>query len=314
MADLAGYSHETIESYDGNFVGHLRDNAARLRSSLNWYCPEMGAWQRMEHRFQSVRRPVVFVGDECLGWRNYRLGDPWDVLASLQIYDASAISWLLPLLPQDSRLKFVDALEADLEQLCDVARQKAHGNWHNAKDYLYLDQRLGNLILPWREACISGAIGVRSPLLDNDVLDFVKTLPVRYRLNKRLYRTAITAMFPQLFTVARSSGTANFYLDLTKEFAANTSDVRQLIRATSSPLDELVPPELLERILSDVIQGRLNVTPDNRTTSDRFTRQLMDRTLRRVMRPKPLRPTAKPADVLLRLIVLRTALANADDR
>jgi asparagine synthetase B (glutamine-hydrolysing) len=314
MANLADFSHETVESYDGDFVRHLRDSAVRLRTSQSLYCPELGAWHRMERRFQSVKRPVVFVGDECLGWRNYRLRNPWDVLASLQIFDTSAISWLLPLLPHDSRLKFVEALGSDLDQLCDVARQNAHGNWHNAKDYLYLDQRLGNLILPWREACVSDATAVRSPLLDNDVLDFVATLPVQYRLNKRLYRTVITAMFPQLFAVARSSGTANFYLDLAKEFAANASDVRLLIRADSSPLDKLVPPDLLEHVLGDVVEGKLKATPDNRATSDRVTRMLVDRALGRVFRPEPPRPSAKPADVLLRLILLRTALVNVDDR
>ena len=44
----AGYSHEIVETYDGNFVAHLRDNAvACLRRHLSWYCADLGAWQRL---------------------------------------------------------------------------------------------------------------------------------------------------------------------------------------------------------------------------------------------------------------------------
>jgi hypothetical protein len=310
MAELAGYSHETIETYDGKFVQHLLDNAVRLRATLSWYCPDLGAWQRMERGFQSAERPVVFVGDEGLGWRNYRLTEAWDVLASLQIYDTGILSWFIPLLPPESQRKFIDTLEADLEHLCDVARAEAYGNWHNAKDYLYLDQRLGNLILPWREATIPAGVAVRSPLLDNDILDFVTNLPVRYRLNKRLYRSTITAMFPQLFTIARSSGIANFYLNLSKEFAANFADVRRLISTSSSPLDELVPPDLLQRLLIDVVEGKQQFVAASKTTHKGVRQELVDRTLRRFIRPRPDRLREKPPDVLLRLIMLRTALAN----
>src|SRR6185503_16636759 len=143
------------------------------------YCSELGAWPRMAPRFASVKRPAVFVGDECLGWRNYRLADYRDVFASLQIYDVEVLSWLWPLLPNQSQSKFADGLEEDLEVLRAVAQEQTHGDLHNAKDYLYLDQRLSNLILPWREAVIPDGVAVRSPLLDNDVLDLMMRVPVK---------------------------------------------------------------------------------------------------------------------------------------
>jgi hypothetical protein len=171
----------------------------------------------------------VFVGDECLGWRKYRLRDPQDVLASLQIFGPTVASWLLAHLPKESQAKFADGLQADLEQLSAVARAVSYGNWHHAKDYLYLDQRLGNLILPWREACVSDGASVRSPLLDNDILDFMMHVPASERLNKRHYRRTITAMFPQLFNIPRCSAPLNFYLNLTEEFARNRAEVLRLI-------------------------------------------------------------------------------------
>ncbi len=312
MAECAGYSHETVETYGGDFVRHLRDNAAiGLRNSLSWYCAELGAWQRMAPRLAAVERPVVFVGDECLGWRNYGLADYGDVLASLQIHHMRILSWLIPLLPNESRIKLNDGLEQDLERLRVVASNEAHGNWHNAKDYLYLDQRLGHLILPWREACVPEGVAVRSPLLDNDILELIARTPIAGRLNKRLYRKTITAMYPQLFRIPRSSVDVNFYLDLAREFTANADEVRRMIRTQSSRLDELIPPDVLERLLGDVLNGR-GPSGSGIHQEGAFTGaigRVVNRTVRNFV---PLRPPVRPIEppnILLRLIILRMALA-----
>ena len=315
MAECAGYAHETVETYDGNFVAHLRENAAMcLRRNLSWYCADLGAWQRMAPRFASVERPVVFVGDEALGWRNYRLADARDVLASLQIYDADVLSWFMPQLPNSSQAKFAEGLIEDLEQLRAVASQEAHGDWHNAKDFLYLDQRLGNLILPWREACIPQGVAVRSPLLDNDILEFVTGVPAVWRLNKRLYRETITAMYPQLFRFPRCSTSANFYLNLEREFAANVAEVRGLIESRSSRLDALVPPELLQRMLSDIAEGKSPSSENSGkpAASRGITAKLSRRIRNWLSPPRPEVPRPKASDVLMRLIVLRTALSDDD--
>lgn len=310
MAQCARYRHETVETYDGDFVRHLCDNALILKKNQAWYCADVGAWQRIAPRLTSVERPAVFVGDECLGWRNCGLSDYSDLFASLQIYDMQVLSWLIPGLPVASQNSLKDGLESDLEQLREIARQEKFGNWHNSKDYLYLDQRLGNLILPWREACVPDGVAVRSPLLDNDVLDFMMIVPVRLRLNKRLYRKTITAMYPQLFAVPRSSGPVRFYLNLAKEFAENRAQVRTLIETTSSRLDDLIPPECIKRLLSDVVAGN-PLKPSTIQNSDKrgVLTRFLDRTAMRLAPPRPEALPVKQADALMRLIVLRTALA-----
>ncbi len=273
-----------------------------------------GAWERLSPRFAAVERPVVFVGDECLGWRNYRLASYLDVLASLQIYDMRVLDWFLPLLPTESQARFNEGLEEDIEQLRVVAHEEAHGNWHNAKDYLYLDQRLGNLILPWREACIPEGVALRSPLLDNDILDFMMNVPVRYRLNKRLYRKTIMAMYPQLFSIPRSSSTVNFYLNLAREFAANATEITKLIDAKRSRLDELVPPDVLKRLLATLVTGNASESNNGKTTGKYgLVERLLGRTLGRLTPRRPTVPTVKQADLLMRLFVLRLALADSDD-
>jgi hypothetical protein len=233
------------------------------------------------------------------------------VLSSLQIYDLSVLSWLMPLLPSETRIKFEQGLNEDFERLHAIALEHKAGDWHNAKDWLYLDQRLGNIILPWREAFVPEGAHVRSPLLDNDILDFMMTVPTRWRLNKRLYRKTITSMFPQLFAVPRSSTAGNYYLDLPREFAAHADQVRRLIATQSSRLDELIPPEVLARLLDDVLAGRgpcVNGRDQKNATTGAVNR-VLGRTLRRFIPAKPPVCPIEPANILLRLLVLRTALA-----
>lgn len=315
MAEYAGYSHETVETYDGNFVAHLRDNAVTcLRKHLSWYCADLGAWQRLAPRFASVERPAVFVGDECLGWRNYGLTDYRDVLAGLQIYEADVLSWLFCQLPKDSQAKFEEGLAGDLEQLHAVASRETHGDLHNASDYLYLDQRLANLFLPWREACVPQGVAVRNPILDNDILDFATRLPTAWRLDRRLYKETIIAMYPQMLRIPRCSTTSNYYLNLAQEFATNVADVRRLIESRSSRLDMLVPPDLLHRMLSDIAEGK---PPSSGNFGQQASRRGITARLSRRIRkwlspPRPEVPRMKPSDVLMRLLVLRTALSDDD--
>ena len=227
MAECAGYSHEIVETYDGNFVRHLRDNAVTcLRRHLSWYCPDLGAWQRLVPRFASVECPVVFNGDGP-GWRVRRLpilemfGEPANLRGGCIVLVILSIAERQP---GELRARLSGGFRTAL--CCRVPR--VHGHWHNAIDFVYLDQRLGTLILPWREACIPPGVAVRSPLLDNDVLDFLMRVPAAARSNRNLYRKTITAMYPQLYRFPRCSTLSNYYLNLAQEFAINVAEVAQI--------------------------------------------------------------------------------------
>jgi hypothetical protein len=44
-------------------------------------------------------------------------------------------------------------------------------------------------------------VDVRNPWLDKELLEFLQTLPVRYRFNRYLYKKAGSALFPELMTI-----------------------------------------------------------------------------------------------------------------
>src|SRR6185295_7009978 len=107
-------------------------------------------------------------------------------LASLQIYGEESVAWLFPILPSESQAKLRAGLEEELDQTRATAVRETYGDLYNANDYLNLDQRHVHLHLPWRQACVPQGVAVRSPLFDNEVLDFVTRVPKAWRITRRL--------------------------------------------------------------------------------------------------------------------------------
>ena len=137
---------------------------------------------------------VLLRGDECLGWH----AGPFDdrtALQSIGIHPLSDLPAYRTLLNpvQHRRL---EGLADDL--LAEILARCPAGGVHDRKDFLYLDQRLTYYLHPLN-AFKTLEVEARRPYLDNDLLDFVTTLPLRYRLDKALFRRTVVGMFPDLF-------------------------------------------------------------------------------------------------------------------
>lgn len=71
-------------------------------------------------------------------------------------------------------------------------------NIHNRKDFFYIDTFLRCYLTPLNYVKTLAMESFR-PWIDYDLMDFVSTLPFKYRLSKGLYRETVTGMFPELF-------------------------------------------------------------------------------------------------------------------
>ena len=89
---------------------------------------------------------------------------------------------------------------------------------------------------------------------------------------------------------------------------------RRLIESQSSRLDSLVPPDLLHRMLDDIVEGKAPSAANSRSpaVSGGILARLSRRIRNRLLPPRPEVPRMKPSDVLMRLILLRTALSDDD--
>jgi hypothetical protein len=134
-------------------------------------------------------------GDECFGW----LPDVFDertVFRSLGINEIDRVGGYQRIIVE----RFMELLtERITEKLDSLSRKVSLKNVHNRKDFFYLDQRLKYLLNPL--SYIKGIeIEIRNPYLDNEILEFLVKVPVKYRVGKNLYVKTIKKMFPEIFT------------------------------------------------------------------------------------------------------------------
>jgi hypothetical protein len=88
--------------------------------------------------------------------------------------------------------------ELDEETTRHVSSRCNARNIHNRKDFFYLDVRLKYYLNPLNYVK-NFALESFRPLLDHDLLDFVSTLPLKYRLGKRFWRETVVKLFPELY-------------------------------------------------------------------------------------------------------------------
>ena len=306
MAAELGFTHRMVQGFEGDLIRHIRDNARWGRGLCN-VSDELDAWRALAPEVESAGCPVLFAGDECLGWDDVRLRNGDDVLHAVRITDFNRIAWLRGVLPATL---FDDLAEAQAAARRDLLeRCPRYADLHDVKDYLYLDQRIPNLIMPWRQYVAGRLLPVRNPLLDPDVLELVATLPPRWRRGKVLFRRAITAMFPKLFRIPRARR-GNYGIDLSAEFADQADAVRALIRDGASPLDNFVPPDAALAVLETIVQSAGGAPSLKQHAVDAVKRWLPPFVKRQVKRRTP--PVVDPVSrgvFLRRWLVLREAVA-----
>lgn len=248
MANYLGFDHKVVESYKGNLLETINHNA-NLNQGLANFCDEVDAWIEMSKDFSATAPTVLFVGDECFGWIDRKLSSDIDVLNSVYIYDFNVLSWLRDMLPKWIYDMLYNDLNDDILQI--LRRCPPTDDYHDSKDFLYLDQRLNNVILTWREFFAGQFITVRNPFLDNSILDFMMKVPSSLRRGKRLYKNTITEMFPGLFQFRRAL-TASYVPDWKSELNSQLTAIESLISSQDSKLDHrIIPPEVIIQLLGE---------------------------------------------------------------
>lgn len=312
MAGIMEYPHKLLQAYDGNFIRHLRLNGALSDAFAN-PCDELSAYTDLSQGFDQVSNPVFFAGsewfgDDSVGWSPLRLNKPTDVLQSSGMYDFSTIRWIQSILPSAVYGQMCVGLEVDYAELWHQCPIK--DNLYDAKDYVYLEQRIVHHNMPWW-LCYAGQFApVRNPLLDRDILEFMTSVPTALRRDKKLWTGAVTKTYPALFRLPRTRrGSYKFSLD--REFVRHKDAVEEYINSSSSPLDDLLPPDIPLRML-DIVSGRQSANMSSRTRIINIAKQSVPlrwkHRVRSLWPPSAFVPEQAPAVVLRRLLVLREAL------
>jgi asparagine synthase (glutamine-hydrolysing) len=249
MAALYGYPFRVIPSFAGSLQTVIERNA-RLGQGTSHFCHEVDAWFALGHNGSRSDEKWLFVGDECMGWINRPLYSYADVLQAVAIYDFSRLTWLEHYLDSACIRLLSEAVKGDIETI--IKRCPESDDLHDVKDYLYLDQRLSHLIMPWRENFPGRFFTVANPLLDNAILDFIQKVPSSLRRGKRLFKDTVRNMFPDLFRVRRAQS-SSFTLYWDQALQDQKVELVSLVAQEVSPLDAILPQEALVHILRDSV-------------------------------------------------------------
>ena len=250
MATSLGYNHKTIPSYKGDPLSVIKHNA-QMGHGLAHFCDEVDAYINMASEFSEITPSILFVADMYYYSLKFYGSDISDVLPYVGIYDSSVLRPYSYLLDNCDNDTLSERWNEEYNQILKNAPQ--YNDIQDSKDYLYLDQRVVHTLLPWREYFQMPFIIVCNPYLDNNVLDFTMRLSPSQRYGKILYKQTLGELFPSLFQYNRAL--SNRYVpDWEQEFITHRHATETLILSQTSKLDNIIPPEAIQRILMEDLE------------------------------------------------------------
>jgi asparagine synthetase B (glutamine-hydrolysing) len=149
------------------------------------------------HRIRERQKiDIVLRGDECFGYSRWTtVHDDLSMFRALDLRSMRYIGEYQRVLKPGYYRLFS---ELDAETRRHVSARCNARNVLNRKDFYYLDVRLTHYLNPLNYVKTFALESFR-PLLDNDILDWVRVLPVRYRYGKGFWRETVVRLFPHLY-------------------------------------------------------------------------------------------------------------------
>ena len=254
MASALGHPHRFTPGYELDLFQVLDENMATRGTSQ--LVMETDAWGAVGSLLrEDGDPPPVLFGDHGVGC----LSDPFmrsslDALKSLGVQGLESVPWLRLLIPQASYRRMADALEEDRAAL--LARIPGGMGLGDTRYWLYMELKLARL-LAYREFFAGRWSRPRYPLLDHELVDFVARLPTHARMEKTLLKQTAAERFPDVFRMeGATDGGPSGGSWFGRKLGEHAARIRVELREEPSPLDELLPPDVLERILDGALTGR----------------------------------------------------------
>lgn len=246
-------------------------------------------------------------GDECFGY-----GEPADsdaeALARIGIYEFGTFSDLPGLFPADVYEQLRG--QSDATQRAILGDAPA-GACSDRKDYWYWRQRLYHYLNRSTYYKLS-VLDVQNPWLDKDILRFYQTVPVRYRINKSLYRATLAQLAPELQAIPMATHhSLESWADVIRHNAPLQRFLREQLLTGSSPLDGFVNRAAIERVLHALLQPAAQTDGMQRPSLTDRAKQLLQRApwLYRLIKRAAMRHARhrhiEPEALLLRLLSLK---------
>jgi hypothetical protein len=304
-----GFRHEVVEAFRGDITKVIAANSLGREGMAN-FCSEVDAWTTLAPTLSASDQNVLFVSEIPGMAVAPRGGTPESVLTSVGIDPIDTIEYFLQFLDSATSSALRAGWAARYEHL--LKQAASYADPREGHDRLYLEQRLPNTHMQWRERFQMPHVRVANPFLDNDVVDFVRALPIELRANKVLHREAVAEAFPDLLRIPIAAGGWN-PPDWASELRDNAAAIMELIQAPSR-LDELIPPEAIIRLMETGLAAKTARRDDmNQRLRTLVKRSAPVRRLVRAAKPKvkpAVRGSRSWARLMLDLLSLRSFLSK----
>lgn len=262
VAERLGTRHIFLRRQTNDYerrVGEMIERTDGLNEDPAFHAGEMGVIHalRNEHGITHMLR-----GDECFGFTGHTTSQ-LEALARIGIYGIDDARPLGTLLRADLRA----SLSTRYADMLDAAVADSPGaSFDDMKDHLYFHQRLRHYLNVSSYYKLT-ALDVTNPLLDRDVLDFVRRLPTHYRIEKALYKSTLEKMFPELLSVPMaSSASLEDWGALIRSDATMQKLLRHHLIESRNGLHDLLEPAALRSYVEAALHPRESGRPHVRTT------------------------------------------------
>ena len=312
IANYLGLNHRLLHSCNSDLSNVIASAATFGRGMLTDAACESDAYMEMAGDF-SETPSVLFVADECFGYYDWKAKSNIDALKCVRVCDFHVLSWLSDLLPETIYNALCEGLNEDIQHM--AGRCPSTTQYRSSMDFLYLDQRLPNVLLSWREFLTGQFVSVRNPFLDNSILDFMAQVPGVLRRGKALYMKAITTMLPDLYRF-KTAHSSSYYPDWRNGLIDQFDAIEERILSEDSRLDHTIPPDLILGLLQN---NRNNSRPTLRLLVTNAAKRLLKETamdegfMDRVVSSYYYRLPAKKVDIptfIRRALIIRSAVAE----
>lgn len=244
IAEACGYTHTIYPTYSGDLVQHIIDNAS-LGKGITNYCDEIETWNALAEKNTYTD---LIVGEECFGYFKEPLETREKLFSLLAVNGPGSIAWLRNFIDA----KFYDQLNQNLAKLQNdiYARLDQYSDVDDKKDFLYFDQRINHVLLPWRENICAQVGCVHNPLMHSKILEFINKLHPIHRHNKILFKRTIKSMFPELFAIGFAT-VSGFTINWEMEIRKNKFKLIEYVESTDSLLDAIIPKNEIVQMIKD---------------------------------------------------------------
>ena len=223
LAQRLGAHHGFYKLSPQEIIDNFREHIF-LGEGLTDFPESYDVFHRIRER-QNI--DIVLRGDQRFGCSEWTtVHDELSMLRSLDLRSFRYIENYQKVLKPSYYHLFCDLDANTMSHVSSTCNAK---NIHNRRESLHLGVRLKRYLNPLNYVK-NFALESFRPLLDHDILDFVSTLPLRYRLGKRLWQETVVKLFPELYEeIAQEHNMINWASALKSSPAIERFVYRELI-------------------------------------------------------------------------------------